>query len=283
MTRSNTALRMAIVALGLVSGAVSVYLLVFHVQVITVARSVALPRLASITMLEQTADTLQKQVELAELQAATRSSLIQEQLAAYVLPQHIDMDRLVAVIDLYTQYYTQVDLLQDDASFSINTLPSEAKARVHLTAVIHENAIEDLTQFISLSGLLTVYDAFTPEQRAVLIERVEQENPTAITELESFFSSQLVEYARNPQAVQERVLRSFESAQFSNFFVAVIDASTLPKAVDFFASGYGKSLIQNHLWPLPFMQLEYIEQTKGSAKGWHSVDLTFIITTESMQ
>jgi hypothetical protein len=84
------------IAIGIASSIASVYLLLGHIEIITMVRSVSLPTLASISTLENTATVLQKQVELAELQASKHSSLAEEQLAAYVLPAKFDIDRLVA-------------------------------------------------------------------------------------------------------------------------------------------------------------------------------------------
>jgi hypothetical protein len=59
----------------------------------------------------------------------------------------------------------------------------------------------------------------------------------------------------------------------------MLNSSVLPKAEQFFGSIYGKSLVKNDLWPLPFLQLQSFTKTKGDVNGWHSVDLTFTITT----
>ena len=260
----------------------SVLLILVHASAIRNMRDVTLPLAADIPALEQRLTLLKGQIELSQLQASLRTGSPEEKLQVYVLPQQIDLDRLIAVFDIVHDALQRSGLhkamspLQfgDAVPFPVTGTDRTLSAHpLTVSFTVREEGMKQLLTLLKLSGLLTVGDTLSVEQMKTLFQLTESENPTGITALEPFLGADLASYIREPRPYDDRLLKSFSAETFIPAFHKLMDQSLLPDAKNFLSHGIGSILVDRKLWPLPFLLPQTVSVEDGG-DGWVKVGLT---------
>lgn len=257
-------------------------LLSLHARAVHDVTSLSLPVLAELPVMERKLDALTQQVEMAELHSATRLGSEEERINVYVLPEKADFDRLLAIFDLVNEYLGSAGVMQDMSDIEIGEEQPDGalKSRpIHLTFAANERGVREFMSLIRLSGFLTVGDALTDEERAILIERTEAENPTGVVSLEQFLSTDLLRYALDSRSYEEQLLRSFSSPSFTNAFNSVLQTSILRDARMALGNDLGHVVEEYDLWPFPFLSVDAVRLTKGGAAGWYTVSIQLLVYT----
>ena len=249
-----------------------------HVRSVIMVRDVSVPLMVAVPELEHRSALLKEQVELAELQASLRIGSYEEQVHRYVLPEHVDFDRLIALFDVLSLLTEEHTFL---ASMSPLTVGDEMQSDDGLQSVplfvsfaVHEDGMDHLINFFRLAGLVTVADALSPAEIAVLLERLETENPAGIVALEQFFSAGLLQYSREPRPYEESLRRTFVGSSVLPLLEEALQTSLLADAKQFLGGHLGQVLEQQQLWPLPFLLVHDVVITPGRAPGWYMCSLT---------
>ncbi|MBM3230906.1 hypothetical protein FJZ28_01105 [Candidatus Peregrinibacteria bacterium] len=266
---------------GLLS--IAALLMVLHVNTISRVRDVSVPIVSEIPQLERRLALLQEQTELTELHAATIVGSPEEHIRIFALPEQTDLGRLMAVFDVVREVYgregtlTEMsDIVMGDAVDKGNGLRAQT---VSLEFIAHEDAMRSVLLLIRLAGLMTVGDALSEQERALLLQAVETENPAGIIALEEFLSVQLQDFAENPKLYEDQLLRSFSTPAFLNTFHAAIRSSLLREAQELLSSDLGGVLVRYKLWPLQIMTVDTVSLRPGSAPKWHRIGLQFTVFT----
>ena len=257
--------------------AVATQLLLYHVDVIAKAQNVHIPMLATVSSLEQQKEVLQAQVELTELEVLARTEQAKEQVQAYVTNTNVELERGIQVLEAFTETYTKADKLTLQSP--IHTKRSNGKTVVQFEADIHTDALTALRDIIEVSGFYTVFDALSEADRQLLIERTEAESPQAITELEDFFATPLLEYGQHTEASIAALLRSFSGKQFSSILSSVASKSSLATIQRIADSTLVDELQKRDVWPYPFMTIADYTEIYSSVNDWQTVSITIILGT----
>jgi hypothetical protein len=138
-----------------------------------------------------------------------------------------------------------------------DTQHSEAeKQTIIVDAVVSKEGRKELLNLFAVSGLLTVADTLTAEQLEHLFTVSETENYAGILELEAFLRTDLLWYARNSRAAEDRVLTAYPSETFMRELHVLLESSPLREARELLASDVGEMLEKEHVWPLQFLEVE---------------------------
>ena len=270
-------------SIGGVCTVVSAFFITLHMQTIAEIRDVSVPIVAQLPQLEQRLSALRQQVELTELHSANRSSA-QEKVEVYALPRKTDLSRLIATFEITRDLLQREGLLADMSEIDI----AEPEAyegggfvrRVTVHFSVHEEAMRTILLMTRLAGLLTVGDVLTEKEVALLVDRVEQENPSGIVALEQFLSTDLLRYIEEPRTYEEQLKRSFSTTTFFNALENVIRTSLLYEAKLLLGSDMGEVLRNYKLWPMQIMAVDSIGIVPGNAKQWYKLDLTVLVFSE---
>lgn len=263
---------------------VSSMLMVAHVATIIEVRDVSVPIVGQLPQLERKRDVLKEQVELTELHSATTLGSTQEKIEVYALPERTDVSRLIATFEILRDVLERDALLSSMSDIQISE-PGEGVdgatvQRVSTKIVAHEDGVRTVLSLVRLAGFMTVGDALTEQEVALLIDRVEQENPSGIVALEQFLSADLISYAKDPKAYEQQLKRSFSSTAFFNALENVVRTSLLHDAKLLLHSDLGEALQTYKLWPMQIMVVEDISFEHGTAPKWYTLSLTLQVFSD---
>ena len=252
-----------------------------HVRTIRIVRDVSVPLVAKLADLEKRKAVLESQVELTELSHAVQVRSLGEHLDAYVLPAETQFDRLLTVFDLLRDSLRSQHLLSTMSDIAIGdsvSMGDGMQARLlSTTFTVHEEGMERIALLVDLAGLITVGDALTDEEVALLFQGTESENPAGIVALEQFLSTNLLSFARDERTYVEQLKRSFTSPLFERTLRSVLDHSRLRDAEKLFADSFGEHLQQQKLWPMQFVTVQSIRTKKGGAAQWYTMDVELLV------
>ncbi|MCK5020201.1 MAG: hypothetical protein KAS32_24395 [Candidatus Peribacteraceae bacterium] len=260
----------------------SVNSLWLHARLINVASQVSPPLVAEIPVLEAKLENVTQQVEMAQLHAASRIGSQAEQVDILIYPSEPDFDRLIAFFDIFREYSEGSDVLQNFSSIDIGDALDHKSSVVYPISLkfnAHTEGMNIFFPLVRLAGLLTIGDALSSDERALLLYRTEQENPAGIVALEQFFSTDLMQYAKDSHSHEQRLLRSFSSDSFLSAFHGIVKSSLLKEAKMIFGGEFGAMFSRHSLWPLPLLSLGEVTLRTGGSPGWNKVDVELLLYT----
>lgn len=259
----------------------SVLLIFFHIRTIVDVRDVSVPIVRELPQLEFRLRALQEQVELTELRAATITGSEEEKVAVFVLPTETDISRLVATFEVLRDTLKRDGLLSHMSDIVIGDPTQDSdgtQARtVTVEFTVHEEGLRTILLLIRLAGLMTVSDLLSEQEIAILVDRIEQENPSGIVALEQFFSADVLRYAEDPKTYEEQLKRSFTSSGVLQAIDSVLRTSLLSDVKRFLGSDLGKVLQTYKLWPMQIMALKEVSIQPGNAPKWQTLALKIIV------
>ncbi len=237
----------------------SAVFIVLHGVRVRQMKEVGLPAALALPQIEKRLDVLKEQAEVMQLQQSVSDGSNSEQLHVYVLPDEPRLDRLLATFDALFEALRQGTSLTTVSAVHVgDTVAASRDASLTMTPVsfeadVNEEGLHSLFLFTDVSGLLTVGDAFTPEEQSLLLSLTEQENPAAVTALESFLSQTLLTYAQDPKHSEEQLLKSFTSDSFTEALHTIARESRLREVTRLFSGNFLSVIEARKLWPLRFL------------------------------
>lgn len=234
----------------------SIQLLTLHVETVRDMRDIGLPAALAMPSIQQRLSIIKEQSEVAELQASISGDSNEEMLRMYVLPDNAALDRLLATVDAFTTELKKQGALTGLSPVQVGDEMQSGdvmKTPVSFEADVTADGLRTLFLFQDLSGLLTVSDALTADEQSELLQLTEQENPAAITALETFLSTDLLTYAKAPQVTQDQLFRSFSSDVFADSFSRITEQSDLGAIAELLSGPLARTLEAQKLWPLRFL------------------------------
>ena len=263
----------------LVAGA---FLLVLHTEAFRGMQE-ALPAAARIPALQARLSILGEQLEVAKVHAQLRSGSADEKIQHFVLPRELDIDRIVATVELIgtaTQkqktllHLSPVDI-EDSKEFQMGEGRMLTLHPLRFSAKVREEGLRDILAAFDVAGALTIGDLLSSEYREALFQKTEEENPSAILSLEQFLSTELLAYARDPRPYEERLKKSYSSEAFLSTFQGIMRAPLISGAVRLLQGDFGAALEREHLWPLPFLTVDSIDLTE-EPDGWYRAEFQIL-------
>jgi hypothetical protein len=255
-----------------------------HIQTIIQVRDVSVPIVGQLPQMERRLAALTQQIELTELHAVTRIGSQQEKVEVYALPDETNISRIVATFEVIRDVLTRDGLLSEMSDLDISEATKREDGSVSRTISVefaaHEDGLRTIMLLVKLSGLLTVGDVLTQQEIALLVDRIEQENPSGIVALEQFLTADLLRYAKNPKTYEEQLKRSFSSTTFLNLFENVLRTSLLREVKILLQSDLGEILNGYKLWPMQLMLVEEVSMKLGDAPKWQRLGLTLLVFSE---
>ena len=274
-------------AAGFVTGgsvflATAMFFLTLHAQAFRGMQE-ALPAAARIPALQARLSILGEQLEVAKVHAQLRSGSADEKIQHFVLPRELDIDRVMATVELIgttTQkqktlmHLSPVDIEEPEA-FPMGEGKTLIIHPLRFSAKVREEGLKEVLSAFDLAGALTIGDLLTSEYREALFQRTEEENPSAILSLEQFLSTELLSYARDPRPYEERLKKSYSSEAFLSTFQNIMRAPLISGAVRLLQSDFGAALERDHLWPLPFMTVNSVD-VQEEPDGWYRAEFQIL-------
>jgi hypothetical protein len=204
----------------------------------------------------------------------------------YALPSEVDIDKTVAVLDLLIESLRASRLLSSASEVEFGTIEPAGEGLqmtpVRISMTLHKDGIAAWTTLARLCGMLTVADAFTPDERTRLLRQTEIENPAAIVALEQYLNTDLLSYIREPRSADDQLLRSFSSQSFERAFRDVLRSSLLPDAERLVGGAFADALHARKLWPMQMMDIRSIGLETGAAPDWYKVKMELVLYTRDV-
>lgn len=259
-------------------------LLYAHINTIIQVRDVSVPIVRHLPQMERRLAALTQQIELTELHSVTRVGSQQEKIEVYALPEETNVSRIVATFEVIRDVLTRDKLLAEMSDLDISEPLKREDGSVSRTVSVefaaHEDGLRTIMLLVELSGLLTIGDVLTDQEVALLVDRIEKENPSGIVALEQFMTADLLRYAENPKTYEQQLKRSFSSTTFLNVFENVLRTSLLREVKVLLRSDLGEILSGYKLWPLQLMAVEEVSMRPGDAPGWQRLGLELSIFSD---
>lgn len=249
-----------------------------HVRALRVAREETVPLAVESGDAERRVKMLQSQLEAIKLQAQVSGGSVAEELRLFVLPQGAEIERALLFLDGTFDVLRGQGRLLDvspivagDAQDS--PVDGSLKERtLAFSMTLREEALPDLLRLLNLSGLLTVEDALRPEDRASLLALAEAEDPSRITAVKQYFSTDLFAYMRAPEETDDRLFASYSSAAFASALRRITLGAAFREESQLLHGPFGDMLDERKLWPLPFLFVAQMQVQEGK-DGWREVQL----------
>lgn len=263
---------------------ITTILLYAHIQTIIQVRDISVPIVSQLPQMERRLAALTQQIELTELHSVTRIGSQQEKVEVYALPEETNVSRIVATFEVIRDVLTRDGLLSEmsdlDISEALDREDGSIARTISVEFAAHEDGIKTIMLLVQLSGLLTIGDVLTDQEIDMLVDRIEQENPSGIVALEQFLTADLLRYAENPKTYEEQLKRSFSSMTFLNLFENVLRTSLLREVKVLLRSDLGEILNGYKLWPLQLMAIEEVSIKPGDAPAWQHLELTLSVFSD---
>ena len=248
-----------------------------HAVAIRAMREEALPLAAAAIPLEQRLALLQNQEQAIKEQAALRTGSPLEKLNVYVFPKSTDraihavnfiMDSLHA--DGHLKSLSAIDV--SDVSGTGGLLSKD----LTMTVRVDEQGMDALHAFFASSGLMSVADALSADQKEQLFTLTEHDSPASVATLGQVFSTDLLVFLRDPSSQVDRLASSFSSDDSASAVRKIFSAPFFKGGEALFTSGLASELLSQKLWPLPFLRISH-EQMGLRDDGL--IDLTLTVRT----
>ncbi len=242
-------------------------------------RDLALPLAATLPPLEKRLSLLTQEVQLAESQSAGTQGSDAERLRVYVLPSDIPLARVVAVIDTLRAALEESKDLKNASGvetgerelFPVGQENLESQT-LTFSASVTKKGFSQIFSTLRLSGLLTVSDALTAEERNMLLELLEAGSPADIVALEQFLRTDMSVYGQNPKVYEEKFLSALSSPALSDTFAILLKKSALKDIQEIFQLPLGTKLREQKLLPMPLLRVTELSITP-EAEGFQRLTL----------
>ncbi len=246
----------------------SALLLSLHASAIREVREVGLPAAVTLPALEKRIAVLSEQVEVSELQQAMAQGSEQEMIKTFILPSEPELDRVLSLLDVLRNHLQKTGVLKGMSAIKAgDAVVSETDGvrayPLKFEVDVTEEGLKQLLSVLHLSGFLTIGDALQTDEIHRLLTLTEEEDPSSVSVVESFLSTPLIRYAREPKPYEAQMQRSFASPAFAAAFSDLVQHSLLQDAREILGGDIGRVLTEQRLWPTRFLTVEQVSiQTK---------------------
>jgi len=243
---------------GVLAGA---WLLLGHLDAFGPKRDVAVLVGSALPELRSRVALLSANVEAEKLFGIERHASREEQAAAYVLPERPEGSRAAAALQEAASALSANGSAVSVVSLAFAASATEVDGHGELAGTLKvkgsaENVLRLLT-IMQFAGDISVRDALPPKAVREFLETVESESPLSLPAAEEFLFGDLVTYAADPTAAEQRLLRDMqpEAATSVRTLLLTSGLSDVRGALSSVAS----RLKQQRLWPMPLMRIDGLD------------------------
>lgn len=261
------AMSMIALAAGIAGVVAGAWLLLGHLDAFGPKRDVAVLVGSSLPQLRSRVALLSANVEAEKLFGIEKHASREEQAAAYILPPRPEGSRAAAALQEAASALSANGATVTVQSLSFASAATEVDGHGELSGTLRlagasENVLRLLT-IVEFGGAISVRDALSPKAVRTFLETVEREAPLALPAAEEFLFSDLLTYAADPAAAEQRLLRDVppESAAPIRTMLLSSGLSNVRSAL----SPVATRLKQQRLWPMPLIRLDGLEHEGDGA------------------
>ncbi len=248
---------------GTVLTMLAMFLIADHATEVRRTREL-LPVAQRLPILRDRLTVLRAQLEVADLQAAVRTTPAEEQLHEHVLPESSSLQSLLGAFEALQDqlsadgHITNMSTVQvgDPQSTDMPGLDGLSAIPLSVSFTGDAEGMRIVSLFVDMAGYLTVADALTPSELDRLLTTTEEENPTAVTALEQFLSTSLLSYCRTPERYEDQLAKSFSAPEFLHRLQTILGSSRLVQARYLLGGAFGLALEERGLWPLRLLTVD---------------------------
>jgi|GEM_PF-1514782 len=262
---SDTERRWMLVSASCLLLTLSAGMLLHHADAIRDARDEALPLASQLPPLERHLSVLKQEVEMAEITSQLRSGSQVERLHMYVLPREPDTVRFLAFLDVLQDALQKRKMLRSMTPIVMSDAQQTQFAGQELvgrtatfSAIVNQEGMNTLLSLERLTGLLTVADTLSTDQKKQLFDLIDQRNPAYIIPVEQILNADLMTYARDPRSYDDRLTKAVPEEALSVLQKA-LSSPLLSEAKHLLGGEMGSLLLAQKLWPLPFSTVDTME------------------------
>jgi len=252
-----------------------------HVDALRAVQGEGLPLAAEVQSLERRLAILTEQTSALRITGDLTGGTAEEQVKLFVLPQGGASERTITLFNAVFDAWKAEGRVKNIAPIVVGkpetvhmsgVSSSLVRRSLQLRLSLHEEDLRDCVTLLRLAGLVTVEDALTPQERVTLLALSEAGNPAQITSLAQFLQTDLLQYLHDPLVADERLLNAFPTDTLTNCLRSFEKTSLIRDGAALARGPVGTVLLQQKLWPLPFLQVSSLEvQEEGD--GWLGIDM----------
>lgn len=260
------------------------FLAVHHGHALRSLRTTGLPAALRLPVLEARRTRLREQADVASLHASLQTAAVDEWVRTDVLPSEADVYPVAALLQSFEDIGRRDGSIQRMDIVAVGPVETETQVAPHageraafspvrVQAVLSADAEDRLLALLTMTALLTVGDALSDDERALLLQAAEEESPVALTAVEQFFSTDILTYALDPLAAEHRFLQLFTSPLVARTLNGITAQSRLHDVRTVLGGPLGEALLARHLWPSRLLTLQSWEEERR-ADGSFLVHMT---------
>jgi hypothetical protein len=240
-------------------------LLLKHIDAFGPKRDLAVLIGSALPELRSRVALLEANVEAERLFGIEKQAAREEQAAAYILPDEPDGARTVSVLQetaaALSAAGAQIDI--KSIAFDREAVTADGVRQLHgkITLNGRSEHVSRLLTGLGFSGDLSVRDALPPEKSREFLAAVEKDSPLSLPGAEEFLFSDLVAYAADPDAAEQRVTRDMQPEVAANVRTILLAAGLADVRASL--SAVAPRLKQQRLWPMPLLRVDSLTQENG--------------------
>lgn len=221
-------------------------------------RQRTVPVALQLPSLEQRLRRLREQAEIADLHAALQTASVDEWVRTSVVPGTPDVGGLVDMFDVLGAALRRRNAVSAFGDIDVGTESAQDDMVVTPMTVAFTATPEgasDILAFLETAGLLTVGDVLTADERTLLMQLADSENPASVIAIEQFYATDLLLYATDSVATERRLQQAFAGDVMQRAIVNLSETSRLRDVRRALGGDLGVMLRDRGLWPLRFLTI----------------------------
>lgn len=244
---------------GLLLTALACGILASHARLFSQKRDTAVMIGTQLPKLKSTVSLLAASVAAEQMFARQALAAREEQASVYVLPQSSPGPRVVKTLQELSLALGKLGSLRFEKLMfdpAVSDEGSIKKLTGHLTV---RGSLQDTARLLTILGFggdMMVRDAITPADQELFLRQTEASAPLSLPAAEDFLYLDLIEYASDPDAHEQRLLADMSVDTASALRAMLLSAGLADVRSAF--TGIAPSLKERNLWPMPLFDVRSV-------------------------
>ncbi len=242
---------------GLVLTALSCGILASHVRLFSQKRDTAVMIGTQLPRLKSTVALLSASVTAEQIFARQALAAREEQASVYVFPQTSPGPRVVKTLQELLKALGNMGSLKLEKLTFDPKLSDEGSVKKLVGKLVVRGTFQDVARLLTLLGFggdMMIRDVVKPSDQEQLLQTVEASSPLSLSAVEDFLYLDLIEYASNPDAHEQRMLKDMPIDIGSSVRADFLSSGLSDVRTTF--QGIAPSLKEQNLWPMPLFDVQ---------------------------
>ena len=233
-----------------------------HVALFSQKRDTAVMIGTQLPELKTAVSLLAANVEAESIFAEQARAAHEEQASVYILTNGSPVPRAVKTLqEIARTLSTDGDFVLEKLTF--DSQPKDEGSFKTLTAhAVFRGSFQKTARMLSVLGFggdLVVRDTMSPHDQEEFLRVIEAIAPASLRRAEDFLYLDLMQYAADPDAREQRMLEDVPTAAVSDIRMMLLDAGLTHVRSAF--TGIASGLFGKGLWPIPLMKVRNIQRS----------------------